>query len=64
MDVKAIQGQLLKGKSLAFVNCEIKGKDHGNLFNINNETLVWKFDEYILFQYSVDANNVRQKFKI
>ncbi len=54
----------MKGRSLAFVNCESKGKDHGNLFNRNNETLVWKFDEYISFQYLVDANNVKQKFKI
>jgi hypothetical protein len=26
--------------------------------------LVWKFDEYIVFLYWVDANNVWQKFKI
>ncbi len=26
--------------------------------------LVWKFDEYISFQYWVDVNNVRHKFKI
>jgi len=30
----------------------------------NNETSVWKLDEYILFQYWVDANNVGPKFKI
>jgi hypothetical protein len=30
---------------------------------MNNEISVWKFDEYISFQYWVDANNAKQKFK-
>jgi hypothetical protein len=64
MDVRIIQGKFLKGRSLAFVNCESKGKDNGNLFNGNSETLVWKFVEYISFQYWVDANNVKWRFMI
>jgi hypothetical protein len=31
---------------MAFVNCESKNKDNGNLFNKNNETSIWKFDEF------------------
>jgi hypothetical protein len=64
MDVRAVKGSFEKGESLAFVNCESKSRDNGNLFNKNNETLVWKFDEYISFQYWVDANNAKQKFGI
>jgi hypothetical protein len=39
-------------------------KEDQNLFNRINKNSVWKFEEYILFQYWVDANNVGHKFKI